>query len=55
MTHNHSTAEMETAFKASEFEGRESSGIQLVRRQLEDHFLEKPPNTTQWPEKRFVF
>ncbi len=54
MTHNHSTAEMETAFKASKFEGREFSGIQSVRRQLVDHFLEEPHNTTERPDKRFV-
>ena len=54
MTHNHTTAEMETAFKASKFEGREFSGIQSVRRQLVDHFLEEPHNTTERPDKRFV-
>jgi hypothetical protein len=54
MTYTHSTAEMETTFKASKFEGREFSGIQSVRRQLVDHFLEETHNTTERPDKWFV-
>lgn len=54
MTRNHSTAEVETAFKACKFQCREFGGIQPMRKQSADYFLEELFHTIERPDKRLV-